>query len=113
RTGPPIRSARPCGRPPRTWGRPAPTARRGTVCSACRTEGGVGVIAAEFDDAGAGPSGLLSYGIALHVCHAAFCNRTRSFSVKPATSPSIPTGLSLNNTARKTHAARYDPARVG
>src|SRR5947209_3320310 len=51
--------------------------------------------------------------VELHVCHATFCNRARSFALNPATSPVMPTGLSPKSTARKTQAARYDPARVG
>ena len=49
----------------------------------------------------------------LHTRHAVFANNARSSSSRAATSLSIPTGFSLNNAARKTHAARYEPARVG
>src|SRR5262245_28596151 len=56
---------------------------------------------------------LLTRLVDRHSCHAAFCNKASSFSHKPATAPSMPTGLSSKSTARKTHTARYDPARVG
>src|SRR5262245_50892589 len=48
-----------------------------------------------------------------HACHAAFCNSVRSFSLRSSTSTLTPTDFSSHNTARKAHAARYDPARVG
>src|SRR5262249_34506339 len=50
---------------------------------------------------------------AWHVSHAACCNRVRSSSDRPGTVLAMPTGLSPNRTARKTQAARYEPASVG
>jgi hypothetical protein len=47
---------------------------------------------------------LLSRGGGLPSCHAAFCNRARSASLRPVTSASTPMGLSSNETARKSQA---------
>src|SRR5262249_39081479 len=55
----------------------------------------------------------LNHNCRLLTCHAVLCRSDCSFEVSPCTSVSIPPGFSLNRTATKTHAARYDPASVG